>query len=556
MKSTSATTLILQKRLLERAKQSAMLGNQLLSQRKPKQPPTTVASVEQEAEALSTKQSKKLRKLLASSQLKKLTRSLPDLREEDLLAALEEIKPRPWTPYKWQKRGIKWLLEHAGAGLFADPGTGKTSITLGAVKILKQERVLRRALVFAPRRVCHRVWPVERHKWTDFHGLRIAVLHGKHKERAAEEDADVYVCNPEGLPWLVENKIIDQLQPDTLIVDESSKFKHTDTQRFHLLKPYLPTFDRRWILTGSPNPNGYVDLFGQIYMIDLGRALGPYITHYRNEHFYQTGYGGFEWKLMDGHEKQIHKAIKPYIYRLDAEELLDLPEIVNNVIRVDLPAKVSDVYQELETEMFAELESGQTIRAISAGALTNKCSQIANGGIYYVPDGASKRSTAHLHNAKTEALVDLFDELQGSPLLVAYEFQHDLERMLHVFGKNTPVMGGGTSDKRTEQLERLWNSGRIPLLLAHPAAMGHGLNLQDGGCHNVAWYGITWDYELYDQFIKRVRRQGNKAHHVFVHHFVAANTVDEVKLRTLAGKEQTQRGLLNALRTYRKQKTL
>jgi SNF2 family DNA or RNA helicase len=349
----------------------------------------------------------------------------------------------------------------------------------------------------------------------------------------------------------------ERLGVDMLVVDESSKFKHSQTKRFKLLKNVLQRFKRRIILTGSPNPNGYLDLFGQIYILDMGRSLGRYVTHYRMNFFRPTGYGGYTWVLKENGEQEIQEAIRPLIMRIDTSDYVDLPAIVDNVIRVDLPEKARKVYEELEEDMLAVLEGGKTVTAVSAGAASNKCSQVANGGIYYSPtheapeEGAeNRRETVVVHDAKTEALVDLVDELQGAPLLVAYEFQHDLERITKALGKNTPFIGGGVSPKRTAEIVAAWNAGRIPILLAHPAAMGHGLNLQKSNCRHVCWYGITWDYELYDQFIRRVRRPGNKSADVFNHHIVARSTVDEAKMRALRSKGKTQKALLDALKVY------
>ena len=480
---------------------------------------------------------------------------------------------KPWTPYAYMKRAVKFLLQHAAAGLFLEPGLSKTAITLAAIKILKKEKLLNRVLVIAPLRVCYLVWPAEAALWEDFNELRVSVLHGKDKEDNFKEDADIYVINPEGLPWLVAAGRLQKLRCDTLVIDESSKFKHTRTQRFRLLKEHLGKFRRRWILTGSPNPNGYLDLFGQIFLLDLGKSLGAYITHYRMKYFTPTGYGGYTWRLNSGADKLIQQAIKPLVLRLDAKDYLDLPEVIENVIRVELPEKARKIYDDLEAELLATLEGGHVVTAVSAGAMTNKISQVANGGLYYEEtfcdhkcDGArvgtctcfaegrckapGRRAVGELHNAKTEALVDLVDELQGAPLLVAYEFQHDLKRIRAALGKDLPAIGGGVNMKDTTAIVASWNRGELPVLAAHPAAMGHGLNMQGGGCQHVCWYGITWDYELYDQFNRRINRQGNKHAAIYVHHLVARETVDEAKMRALKVKKRTQNDLLDALRAY------
>lgn len=455
---------------------------------------------------------------------------------------------RDWHPHAYQKKAMRFALQQTASGLFLDPGLGKTSITLGVVKVLKSEKQIRRTLVIAPLRPCHHVWPVEATDWNDFHSLRVVVLHGKDKERNLETDADVYVINPEGLDWLCTNENMKKLKAEMLVVDESTKFKKTTGKRYKLLKRWLPTFRRRMILTGTPNPNGYMDLFGQIYLLDLGGALGQYITHFRGQYFDSTGYGGYTWILRKGSDEQIQKAIKPLVLRLDAEDYIKMPTLMPpNNIRVDLPDKARKVYDELEEEFITQLE-GNIITAKNAAVASGKCAQVANGGLYYMEDGV--RSAHRLHDAKTEALVDLVEELQGSsPLLVAYEFEHDVARIHAALGKDIPVMGQGVSAKNSLEIERAWNAGELPVLLGHPASMGHGLNMQKSGNH-ICWYGIPWNFELYDQMIRRIRRQGSKHSKVFVHHLIARNTVDEAKLRALNSKDKTQKGLLDALRGY------
>lgn len=452
---------------------------------------------------------------------------------------------------------MKFLLEHGSAGLFLDPGLGKTSITLGAISELKKAGMMHKALVIAPRRVVHNVWPEEVKKWSQFGDLRVAVLHGPEKKRLAalKSEADIYLINPEGLPWLMGNPaLFEELSPDVLVVDESSKFKHTNTQRFKLLKPYLPKFRRRWILTGSPMPNGYLDLFGQLYILDLGHSLGAFITHYRINYFFPTGYGGYTWVLKPGADKLIQERIKPYALRMEAKDYLQLPERIENTVRVTLPDDVRELYDAMEEEMFVTLE-GDDIQALSAAAASNKCSQIANGGLYF--DKWEERGEERLlvkgwkelHNVKTEAVEDLVEEASGVPCIVAYDFHHDRERLLKAFGKDTPVLGGGTSDKAADAIIKAWNLGKIPVLLAQPSSMGHGLNLQTGGNH-IILHSLTYDYEVYDQFILRILRQGASFDHVFVHHVIATKTVDEAKMRAMKSKAKTQTSFMDSLKAY------
>lgn len=344
---------------------------------------------------------------------------------------------------------------------------------------------------------------------------------------------------------------------DTLIIDESSKFKNAQTQRYKTLKPYLKTFARRWILTGSPAPNGLLDLFGQIYLLDLGASLSPYITQYRRMFFDPSGYGGYEWKIKPDGAERINQAIKPLVLRLEASDYLELPELIYNDIYIDLPPDAMKQYKMMEIRMLTKLESGEIISAANAGVATMKCRQIANGGLYKELDierpMVKDDRWAHLHMAKAEAVADLVEEMAGQPALIAYEFEQDLDRLFKVLGKDTPHIGGGVSARRGAEIERNWNSGSIRTLLGHPASMAHGLNLQGAG-GAVIWASLTWNFEYYDQFIKRVHRQGNTHKRVFVHHIIARNTIDEVMLRTLRGKGKTQHNFLTALKEYAKGK--
>ncbi len=479
-----------------------------------------------------------------------------------------------WDPHAYQKRAIKFLLGQAHAALFLDPGLGKTSIVLAALKLLKRQGHPIKALVIAPLRVCHLVWPAELHKWVDFHGLTMEVLHGPKKEAALARPADIYVINPEGLPWLLGAEVASSTAASgattrkvridsarwralgftTLIIDELTKFKHQSSIRYKLLKLIHTSFERRWGLTGSPAASGLLNLFGQCYMLDEGRSLGRYFSHYRQEYFMTVDYQGFVWVPQPGAEERIYQRVKPLALRMGADEYLEMPKLVVNDIKVTLPAKVMAQYLAIERDMLVEV-NGKLVMASNAGITAGKCHQIANGGVYITPElvvtGFKLPKTnpewLNLHDAKTEALVDLVDELQGQPLLVAYEYRHDLYRLQAALGKAVPYLGEGVGVRQTRELEAAWNQGRLPVLLAQIQAAGHGLNLQQVG-HHVAWYSLTYDYELYDQFIRRVWRQGNQHSHVFVHHFIAVDTVDEVIINTLRGKKRTQQAFFEGLK--------
>jgi len=429
--------------------------------------------------------------------------------------------------------------------LFLDPGLGKTSIVLAAYKILKAKGISKGMLVVAPRRPMYEVWPKEVQKWADFNDITYVVLHGDDKDDAIELEADVYVINPEGLQWLLSHPRFQKLlaRLDILVIDELSKFKHTNTQRFKQIKPVLPKFQRRWGLTGTPAANGLMDLFGECFMLDMGQALGRFITHYRSTYFMQMGLGGYEYRPAPGAYDKIMERIKPLAIYMQAEDYLDLPELVHQTITVKLPPAARAAYKTMEDVFFAELDN-EAVTAVSASAVGIKCRQMANGAVYN-----DLREVSVVHDEKLNALMSLLEELNGAPALVLYEFNHDRDRILEKL-PGTPFIGGGQSDKKVSAYIMEFNAGTLPVLLAHPASAGHGLNLQKVANH-VVWFGLPWDLELYDQALRRVYRQGNPNTHVFIHHIIAEKTLDEKVLKVLKQKDRVQRGLLTALKEER-----
>lgn len=469
---------------------------------------------------------------------------------------------RPFRPHDYQRGGIKFLLENPAAALLWDPGLGKTSAALKAFQLLRDAGAVRKALVVAPLRVGELVWTQapggELAKWEDFAELKAVFVHGPRKEELLAEDADLYVINPDGLRWLVATGRLRGLLRrgvDYLVLDELSRWKHTKTKLFRSLKPYLGRFRRRVGLTGSPAPNGLIDLFGQMYVLDLGRALGQFVSHFRQQFFVPIPFG---WRLQEGAEQRIYRAVAHLAQPLRAADHLDLPPLVEQDVMVTLPDDAQRAYDALEQELIAQVE-GEVVTAANAAVATGKCRQVASGGVYldHRSDIApSARKSQHLHDAKTEALVELVEELQGAPLLVAYEYHHDLERIERglraLYGETyeAPAINGETSQKRTAEIVAAWNRGELPVLCGHPAAMGHGLNLQ-AACSHVAWYTLTWDYELYDQLNRRVYRQG-QANRVVVHRLLARRTVDEVVLKAIGAKRRGQEALFDALRELRR----
>lgn len=463
----------------------------------------------------------------------------------------------------WQDEGVKWLVKFRHAGLFLAPGLGKTLITylaFGALKRAKKKTGVNKLLVVAKLRIVQLTWPAENEKWGLGH--KIATLHGPNKDRELERtDADVFLINYDGLPWLrsklAKNHGTDKrprwkLTPrgkewagDCMIaLDESSKIKNTQTKRFKIIRLLAPAFLRRVILTGSPRPRNLEDIFGQVYFLDLGAALGEYITQFRNRWLYPSGYGGYDWKPLPGSEEQIHDRIKPFVLRFGSDVLgMDAPKWVTRKVR--LPKEARRVYDELEEEFIAEIEEGEVI-ASNAGAKSQKLRQLASGGLY-VGKGRD-RWNKELHQEKTEELIEIAEELQGSPLLVAYEFQIDRDRILRALPKDirkhTEWIGGDfTGDVKA--IERAWNRGDLAMLLGQPASVAHGLNFQESG-YTVAFFSQIFNLEEYEQFWQRVWRQGQK-NDVTVIDIVAEDTVDEAIIDARYVKDAGQKALLKAM---------
>lgn len=474
----------------------------------------------------------------------------------------------PWKPRLHQKHGVKFLLEHACGALFFDPGLGKTSTTLGALKMLFAAKKIKKVLLIAPLRPCYLVWPPEMEKWKDFEGMTVSILHGPKKDQALKENTQIHVINPEGLDWLlgvekfksektgkksvkVDVKKFKQLGYDVLVIDELSKFKNTGSLRFKAIKQVLHTFGRRWGLTGTPMSNGLMDLFGQVYILDEGAAFTPFITQFRMNYFIQVE--PFTWVPIQGADKLIYQKLKPLVLRRDARECLDLPLLVDNDIYVDLPESAMKIYRELEYDLITKIAENE-VTASSSAVASMKCRQVACGGLYLdaqLDDNGlkihkRKRDWAALHDAKIEALKDLIEELQGEPILVAYDFAHDVERLRAAFPHAT--FACDYNMKQFTEIERAWNNNEIDQLFGHPVSLGHGLNLQGGNGRHVCWHSLTWDFEIYDQFIRRIWRQGNKTDRVMVHHIIARKTLDERIIRALKRKEKGQQALFEELK--------
>lgn len=459
---------------------------------------------------------------------------------------------KPWIPHEYMTEGVKFLVSNSYAGLFFDPGLGKTSIVMAAILVLKNVGMFNRALVVAPRRGALSTWPDERTKWTDFHGLTMDFLTGTEKQRQKVLDtttADIVVTTPDLVPWFAKVNAAQRLKADVLIVDESGYFRHQSSDRYKAMKSILEHFKRRIILNGTPVPRGYEDLFTQIYILDMGGALGRYLTHYRMRYFYDaSAYGNYaDYQLLPGAEAKINDAVRPLVLRGDAVDHLQMPALIRNTRAVRLPAAVMQQYRELEKEFYIAIQ-GYEIMTPNAASLSNKLRQVSNGFAY-----ATDHTPVYLHTEKLDALRDLLLELQGKPALVLYEFTADLTAIReHVTGVNTPALGGMTTDAEAKFYIEEFNRGALPVLLAHPASAGHSINLQNCAQH-IIWFGPTWNLEHHDQTNARVWRQGNPHDRVTIHTIVAADTIEEIVATELANKNKTQKEFLVALKRRKPQ---
>jgi hypothetical protein len=462
----------------------------------------------------------------------------------------------PWKPAPYQLRAVKFLLSRGAGGLFLLPGLRKTSISLAAFSAMHKAKVVKRMLVIAPKRPTYFVWPAEVKKWKDFEHLKVVVLHGGGKNKALTEKADIYVINYDGLEWLLKTNVIQNRFFDVLVCDESHKLKSTKTKRFKLLKSVLKYFRRRWILTGSPRPKGLLDLFGQIFVLDMGASLGRYITHYRMQYFTPSGYNGYDWVPNVGADKAIAKKIAPLVLQMTDTEYVKLPKLMTypelQPIYVDMPHTARRVYKEMENLLITQIASGE-VTAANAAVASMKCRQIANGGLYITEASLASggvRRWELIHNEKTDAVIDLLEELNGMPALISYDFNHDLARLKIALGENIPTLPA--RNMREEGLIcDAWNTGNMTTLLGNPQSVALGLNLQGGRV--IVWHSMTWNYEHYDQFIRRVYRSGQKDK-VFVYHIIARDTIDEVMLEVAQQRATGQNGFFNLLRKYTAQK--
>lgn len=377
-------------------------------------------------------------------------------------------------------------------------------------------------------------WPNEIEKWDTFKDLRWCILHGRHKDFYLDYEADIYLLNPDGLKWFASRGGFERFENQVLCVDESTKFKSHSTQRFKILAEHTHLFNRRWILTGTPTPQGAMDLFGQIYILDLGRALGKRITHFRREFFKEpTPFNPYYYELKEGAFETIVERVAPLTMRLKAEDYLKMPKLVMQNIEVELPPEARALYRELERDFYVNYQGHDIIAANSAVA-GGKLRQICNGTLY-----VNDHDWLPIHNEKLEALSDLLEELGGAPVIIFYEFLHDVARIREHLGYRVPSF--------TEDIRVIsdFNSGKVNVMLGHPGSTP-GLNIQER-CAHVIWFGIPWDLFNYQQAVDRVYRQGQRSDTVYSYHIVAKNAKDEDVIAVLAKKDATQEELMEAI---------
>ena len=441
-----------------------------------------------------------------------------------------------FKPHEYQQKAIDKIVGQPASGLFLEMGLGKTVITLSAISELIMLGDVKKVLVVAPLRVAQSVWVQEAKKWDHTAHLHVVRVLGTANARRAAlaQNADIYVINRETVAWLVEE--LGRSWPfDMVVLDELSSFKSRSSQRWKALRKVRSKVKRIVGLTGTPAPNGLIDLWSQIYLLDNGEALEPTLGGYR-ERYFRPGRGNgmvvYEWLPKRGAEEAIYKRLEGLCMSMKSVDYLRMPDRINNVITVPLNAKTKHIYDEMQRDALVEL-MGETITAANAAAVTNKLLQLAQGAVYD-DEGHWKV----IHDAKLEALQEIVEAANGKPVLVYYAFRSDLERLKCCFPDAVEL-------KSDEDVER-WNDHKIQMLIAHPDSAGHGLNLQNGGSIMV-WFGLTWSLEKYQQANARLYRQG-QTETVVIHHIIAEGTVDERVLRVLDGKATLQDELMEAVK--------
>ena len=442
-----------------------------------------------------------------------------------------------YNPHPYQEYATNRILENDAVGLFLDMGLGKTVSTLTAIdQLLYDYFDTQKVLVIAPLRVAQKTWPDEIRKWDHLKHLRISRVLGTEKQRRAalRDKADIWVINRENVEWLVD--LYGKDWPfDLVVIDELSSFKSSKARRFRALRKVRPGIKRIIGLTGTPTPNGLIDLWPQVYLLDQGARLGKTVTGFRDRYF-EPGKRNrtviFNWDPKPGAEEAIYANLSDLCVSMSAADWLDMPERIDREVQVQIPDTVRAKYEQLERDLLLPYVDGD-ITADTRAILSNKLLQLANGAVY-----DENGNTHEIHQAKLEALDDILEAANGQPVLVFYAYKHDRDRI------KEHIKSARQLDTESDIDE--WNRGKIPVLLAHPASAGHGLNLQTGG-NIIVWFGLTWSLELYQQANARLHRQGQEKS-VIIHHLIAEGTIDEDVMKALAGKDVSQKALLEAVK--------
>lgn len=447
--------------------------------------------------------------------------------------------------HNYQRVCVQHIIDHPFCGVFLDMGLGKTISTLTAINELKYDYCeINTVLVIAPKRVAETVWEEEAKSWDHTRHLKFSKIIGTEKQRLAalKVNADVYVISRDNVSWLC-SLYAARLPFDMLVIDELSSFKSHQTQRFKALRLARVWFKRVVGLTGTPAPNGLINLWSQMYLIDRGQRLEKTITAYRSRYFRpgaSNGYVVYTYNLLPEAEQLIHDRIKDICISMRAEDYLEMPERIDNFVKVTMPPQLQDAYKRFERESIITfvndiLQEKMTVNAVNAATLSNKLLQFANGAMY-----GENKEVIYIHDLKLEALKEIIETAEGKPVLVAWTYQFDRDRLMSYFRNLCP------RELKTAKDIEDWNNGKVQLMLAHPASAGHGLNLQAGG-NIIVWYGLTWSLELYQQFNSRLYRQGQK-NRTIIHHIVTMRTHDEDVVWALRSKDKTQNNLMNSIK--------
>lgn len=447
-----------------------------------------------------------------------------------------------YNPHNYQTFATEYIENHKIAAVFLDMGLGKTSITLTAINnLLFDSFDVHRVLVIAPLRVARNTWSAEMDKWEHLSDLIYSIVVGTEKERlsALSTKADIYIINRENVQWLIESSGI-SFDFDMVIVDELSSFKNHQSKRFKAFMKVRPSVQRIVGLTGTPSSNGLMDLFAEFKLLDMGERLGRFIGQFRTAYFKPDRMNGpivYSYKPLPGAEEQIYKKISDITISMKAVDHLKMPELVSSEYAVYLSDEEKERYEEMKRDLVLSLPDGE-ITAANATSLSGKLTQMANGAVYSDDEGI-----VHIHDRKLDALEDIIEAANGKPILVAYWYKHDYDRII----KRLSEIGTAYQKLDTDASIRKWNEGKLPVALIHPASAGHGLNLQSGGS-TLVWFGLTWSLELYQQTIARLWRQGQTSNTVSVLHLTAKDTIDERIMRALSLKENTQTALIDAVK--------